>query len=150
MIDGHPYLLRVAFYHLAKDQVTLENFLKLAPTEEGLYGDHLYNYLLVLEDNKDLKKPLELKIDKKKEEGVKDDQQKALDQYGLRPGYILVLGILTPAEAKSIFISELVIMRGPTTDISRFRTFNNCGISSKLYCRKNLPTFVILGSSLSL
>ena len=41
MIDGHPYLLRVAFYHLAKDQVTLENFLKLAPTEEGLYGDHL-------------------------------------------------------------------------------------------------------------
>ncbi len=41
MIDGHPYLLIVAFYHLAKDQVTLENFLKLAPTEEGLYGDHL-------------------------------------------------------------------------------------------------------------
>ena len=55
MIDGHPYLLRVALYHLAKGQLTLDNFLKLAPTEEGLYGDHLYGYLLVLEDNKDLK-----------------------------------------------------------------------------------------------
>lgn len=55
MIGGHPYLLRVALYHLAKDQLTLDNFLKLAPTEEGLYGDHLYGYLLVLEENNDLK-----------------------------------------------------------------------------------------------
>jgi hypothetical protein len=31
-------------------------------------------------DNKDLKKPLELKIDQKKGEGVKEDQQKALDE----------------------------------------------------------------------
>lgn len=31
-------------------------------------------------DNKDLKKPLDLKIDKKKEESVKEDQQKALDE----------------------------------------------------------------------
>ena len=55
MIDGHPYLLRVALYHLAKGQLTLDEFLKKAPTEEGLYRDHLYKYLSILEDNQNLK-----------------------------------------------------------------------------------------------
>jgi hypothetical protein len=55
MIDGHPYLLRVALYHLAKDQLTLDKFVKEAPTEEGLYRDHLYKYLSILEDNENLK-----------------------------------------------------------------------------------------------
>ena len=55
MIDGHPYLLRVALYHLAKNQETLDKFLKEAPTEEGLYRDHLYKYLSILEDNENLK-----------------------------------------------------------------------------------------------
>jgi hypothetical protein len=55
MIDGHPYLLRVALYHLAKGQLTLDNFLKNAPTDQGLYRDHLYKYLSILEDNEGLK-----------------------------------------------------------------------------------------------
>ena len=40
---------------MAKGHLTLDKFLQLAPTEEGLYGDHLYGYLLVLEDNNNLK-----------------------------------------------------------------------------------------------
>ena len=55
MIDGHNYLLRVALYHLAKGQLTLDEFLKKAPTEEGLYRDHLYKYLSILGDNQNLK-----------------------------------------------------------------------------------------------
>ena len=55
MIDGHPYLLRTALYQIAKDNLTLEQFLKVAPTDEGLFGDFLYHYLLVIEDDKLLK-----------------------------------------------------------------------------------------------
>jgi hypothetical protein len=55
MIDGHPYLLRTALYQIAKGNLNLEQFLKIAPTDEGLFGDFLYHYLLVLEDDKFLK-----------------------------------------------------------------------------------------------
>jgi hypothetical protein len=41
VIDGHPYLLRTALYQIAKGHLTLEQFLKIAPTEEGLFGDYL-------------------------------------------------------------------------------------------------------------
>ena len=51
MIDGHPYLLRTALYQIAKGDLTLEQFLKIAPTDEGLFGDFLYHYLLVLEED---------------------------------------------------------------------------------------------------
>jgi len=37
-------------------------------------------------DNKDLKKPLDLKIDKSKEEGIKDDQEEALDELNKYKG----------------------------------------------------------------
>ena len=55
MLDGHPYLLRTALYQIAKGNLTLEQFLKVAPTDEGLFGDFLYHYLLLLEDDELLK-----------------------------------------------------------------------------------------------
>lgn len=55
MIDGHPYLVRTALYHIATNDLTLKKFLEIAPTEEGLYEDHLYRHLLILEENKQLK-----------------------------------------------------------------------------------------------
>jgi hypothetical protein len=55
MIDGHPYLVRTALYHIATNDLTLKQFLEIAPTEEGLYEDHLYRHLLILEENKQLK-----------------------------------------------------------------------------------------------
>ena len=45
MIGGHPYLVRVALYHLAKKEIDLENLLEIAPTEQGFYGDHLRQHL---------------------------------------------------------------------------------------------------------
>ena len=63
MIDGHPYLLRTALYQIAKGDLTLEKFLKIAPTDEGLFGDFLYHYLLVLEDDKFLKTAMQQVIE---------------------------------------------------------------------------------------
>ena len=54
MTGGHPYLVRVALYHIARGEVLLEQFLQTAPTESGAYGDHLRGHLLNLESNKRL------------------------------------------------------------------------------------------------
>ncbi|MEG4057041.1 AAA-like domain-containing protein [Microcoleus sp. Pol7_B2] len=48
MIDGHPYLLRKALYEIARGFLTLEQFLPIAPTEEGIYADHLRHHLINL------------------------------------------------------------------------------------------------------
>lgn len=49
LVGGHPYLLRVALNQLVRDRTTLENLLIEAPTEGGLYNDHLRRHLLNLE-----------------------------------------------------------------------------------------------------
>ena len=41
MIGGHPYLIRLALYHLARQDMTLQQLLQDAPTHAGVYSDHL-------------------------------------------------------------------------------------------------------------
>lgn len=41
MVGGHPYLIRLALYHLARQEVTLQQLLQDAPTHAGVYSDHL-------------------------------------------------------------------------------------------------------------
>ena len=40
-IGGHPYLVQLAFYHLRRETVTLDELLREAPTEAGIYRAHL-------------------------------------------------------------------------------------------------------------
>jgi hypothetical protein len=87
MIDGHPYLVRTALYHIATSDLTLEQFLEIAPTEEGLYEDHLYRHLLILEENKQLKSAM-LKL-------VNSD-----DAVTLEPTYAFKLKSMGLAESK--------------------------------------------------
>jgi serine/threonine protein kinase len=54
MMGGHPYLVRVALYQIARGKMTLEKLLQVAPTEEGPYYDHLRRHLLNLEENAEL------------------------------------------------------------------------------------------------
>jgi class 3 adenylate cyclase len=54
MLGGHPYLLRVALYHLAKEPINLDHLLQIAPTEEGIYYDHLHRYLNSLQKDESL------------------------------------------------------------------------------------------------
>jgi hypothetical protein len=49
LVGGHPFLLRAALYELARQRVTLAELLSSAPTEGGLYNDHLRRHLLNLE-----------------------------------------------------------------------------------------------------
>ena len=54
MVDGHPYLLRKALYEIARGSLNLKQFLQIAPTEEGIYGDHLRRHLFNLTDDPNL------------------------------------------------------------------------------------------------
>lgn len=49
LVGGHPYLVRKALYHLRRQDVTLENLRQTAPTESGIYSDHLRRHLLNLQ-----------------------------------------------------------------------------------------------------
>lgn len=54
MVGGHPYLVRVALYYLARGEMSLEQLLETAPTEGGLYGEHLRRHLLNLKEDERL------------------------------------------------------------------------------------------------
>ncbi|MDJ0712804.1 MAG: AAA-like domain-containing protein [Prochloraceae cyanobacterium] len=53
-IGGHPYLLQLAFYHLASQNITLEKLLQEAPTRSGIYNHHLRRHLANIETNPEL------------------------------------------------------------------------------------------------
>jgi serine/threonine protein kinase len=42
MVGGHPYLVRLALYHIARQDSTLTELLSSAATEEGCFRDHLH------------------------------------------------------------------------------------------------------------
>lgn len=54
MVGGHPYLVNIAIKEIAANKFTLEEFLKIAPTEEGLYKSYLLRYLNHLQNNQQL------------------------------------------------------------------------------------------------
>lgn len=58
MLGGHPYLIRMALDKITSDKLTLSEFLKVAPTEEGIYDDYLLRYLYYLEKNQELLKAM--------------------------------------------------------------------------------------------
>ena len=51
LIGGHPYLVRLAFYNLAKYNLTITQLIREAPTETSIYIDMLRYYLGILYDN---------------------------------------------------------------------------------------------------
>lgn len=51
MVGGHPYLVRLALYHIARQEITLPELLATAPTDAGLYSDHLRRHLWNLEQH---------------------------------------------------------------------------------------------------
>ncbi|MCU0524366.1 MAG: AAA-like domain-containing protein [Elainella sp. Prado103] len=48
LLNGHPYLIRLALYHLYHGE-SMQTLLADAPTPAGIYGDHLLRHLTVLQ-----------------------------------------------------------------------------------------------------
>lgn len=54
IVGGHPYLVRVALYHIVHHQISLEELVEIATTESGIYGDHLRRHLWNLQQHPEL------------------------------------------------------------------------------------------------
>jgi transcriptional regulator with XRE-family HTH domain len=54
LVGGHPYLVRLGIYHIARQDVTLDRLVKSAVTEAGIYSDHLRRHLWNLEKYSEL------------------------------------------------------------------------------------------------
>ncbi|MDZ8051775.1 MAG: AAA-like domain-containing protein [Aulosira sp. ZfuVER01] len=54
MVGGHPWLVKEALDKIAQRELTLKELLEIAPTQEGLYGDHLLRHWSILQDNPEL------------------------------------------------------------------------------------------------
>jgi hypothetical protein len=50
-IGGHPYLAQRAFDRIAHQEISLDELLRNAPTEQGIYGAYLNERLQCLEEN---------------------------------------------------------------------------------------------------
>jgi len=51
LLGGHPFLLQVALYHISIQDLTLEELLQTAATEEGIFQEHLRRYLGILQQD---------------------------------------------------------------------------------------------------
>ncbi|NES84662.1 MAG: molecular chaperone Tir [Moorea sp. SIO2B7] len=58
MVGGHPHLVRLALYKIACCDITLEQILAEAPTQTGIYADHLRLHLSNLEKYPELAQAL--------------------------------------------------------------------------------------------
>ncbi len=54
MLGGHPHLIRLALYHLALGDITLDKLLQDAPTNAGIYEEYLRRILNIFQANNKL------------------------------------------------------------------------------------------------
>ena len=83
LIGGHPYLVRLALYHLAAGDLSLEEFLQTAPTEAGIYRNHLLGHLKALEDYPDLAAAMKTVVASAVPVRLRSEEAFKLDSRGL-------------------------------------------------------------------
>lgn len=54
LVGGHPYLLQLGLEQIQRQHVSLDQFLQTAPTEAGIYSNHLRQQLSHLEQSPEL------------------------------------------------------------------------------------------------
>jgi AAA-like domain/Effector-associated domain 9/CHAT domain len=82
MVGGHPYLVRVALYHTARQYVSFRQLLDKAPTEAGIYRDHLRRNLDRLKHN-NLVSAMQLVVASEIPVQLSTDEAFQLDSMGL-------------------------------------------------------------------
>ncbi|MFM7602401.1 MAG: AAA-like domain-containing protein [Pseudanabaena sp.] len=83
MVGGHPYLVRVALYHIARHDIELADMLKTAPTEAGFYSDHLRRHLWNLEQNPKLAEAMKKVVSSYEPVRLSSEEAFKLDSMGL-------------------------------------------------------------------
>ncbi|NJL90551.1 MAG: hypothetical protein HC916_12740 [Coleofasciculaceae cyanobacterium SM2_1_6] len=83
LIGGHPYLVRLALYHIASGDLSLEEFLRIAPTEAGIYSNHLLGHLKVVEDYPKLAAAMKTVVASENPVRLRSEEAFKLDSRGL-------------------------------------------------------------------
>jgi hypothetical protein len=55
LVGGHPFLVRLAMYHISRGDMTLERLIQESATEAGIYSDHLGRHLWNLDKYPEIK-----------------------------------------------------------------------------------------------
>ncbi len=83
LLGGHPLLLRRACDYLILHETTFEKLLKVAPTLEGPFRNHLLEYLQNLEQNPELKTAFSQVITTKQPVQLSPNIARSLHRLGL-------------------------------------------------------------------
>ena len=83
LIGGHPYLVRLAFYHVSRQQISWDDLLNSASTESGIYGDHLRRHLWCLQHNDALATALSKVLDHQRPVRLESEYSFKLHSLGL-------------------------------------------------------------------
>jgi hypothetical protein len=83
MIGGHPYLVNMALHYLSFEKMSLEQLLKEAPTESGIYAEHLRGHLITLQDNEKLLTAIKQIIASDQAIRIESKESFLLDSLGL-------------------------------------------------------------------
>ena len=83
LVGGHPYLIRLALYYIARGEVNLEELLKGASTEAGIYSDHLRRHLWNLEQHPKLMTAIREVVTSENPVRLASQQAFKLDSMGL-------------------------------------------------------------------
>jgi len=87
MVGGHPYLVRLALYKIGSGKITLEQLLKEAPTEAGIYSNHLRRYLDMLKQTTELAQAFQRVVTSSEPIELNSMQIFKLDSMGLVQKY---------------------------------------------------------------
>jgi len=82
-LGGHPYLVRVALYELARSKCRLTDILEDAATDSGLFADHLRRHLWNLKFHPSLSVALSRVVRSEQPLVLKSDEAFKLDSMGL-------------------------------------------------------------------
>jgi hypothetical protein len=105
MVGGHPYLVRLAFYHLAREGIPLEQLLQEASHLEGIYGDLLRSHWRTLQQHVELMETMKSIISS--EEKVSRD---AIPTYKLESMGLIELtlkGVIPSCELYRLYFRSL-------------------------------------------
>ena len=58
IVEGHPSLIHIALYHLSRQEITMSQLMKTAPTSTGIYNHHLQRHWVTLREQPELAQAL--------------------------------------------------------------------------------------------
>ncbi len=83
LVGGHPFLVRLAMYHIARGDITLDRLVQESATEAGIYSDNLRRHLWNLDKYPDIKLAFAQVVTAAKSVRLPSEQAFKLNSMGL-------------------------------------------------------------------